>query len=435
MTEAEYHLTRVKEAIDTDECFRFVPDSLQCLECNAAALPPSIHALTEAKLINGYIVVLDCSRYTEPIAVIKESIDAFLPDAPSFTVENYLVWLFGDHPVVMKEQPTHPARQALQTAARLPPWIDRFIYDEQHAICQPDPQRVQRNLQATQEDVRWYLGTYFPRSYAELFCITDNIFERMTAVDRIPKIPQMSILDVGCGSGGALLGVLWAIRKHCYDLRKLDIVGVDGNSSALDTLKTILDRMRNQNHWNPDIDLCACQQELKASFSTEPLKQKRFDVILTAKCLGELEPAIEDPYKKFLETYLPVLAENGLLIMLDVPTKTTTETQFNPNRMLTAANAVVRASNGEFKTVLPLPCAANGSQCRDGCYLTKTFTVRTSRNQTIETDVCYTVIARKVMADALLALGKAAIPSVQHMQCPQQQGNSINQTDHDPFCL
>jgi SAM-dependent methyltransferase len=278
------------------------------------------------------------------------------------------------------------------------------------------------------------LGTYFPRSYAELFCITDSFLERLNVICGLPNDGKMSILDVGCGSGGALTGILWAIRRQRHDLPHISITAIDGNATAMATLTSIVDRTR-QCWRSTDIKLQTYTEEITTTFPTKMLTGKMFDIIVTSKLLCELSTSGEDAYSGFLKAYAPYLAEQGILLILDVPTKTDTESNYNPNRMLTATNDFVRSSQNAFGTVLPLPCATNGQTCRQGCFMTRTFAVRTSRNARIESDVCFTVIARKSLADKLLAF---VAPERRGTQCrpfPDPSKGEEQVTPQDPFCL
>jgi hypothetical protein len=165
------------------------------------------------------------------------------------------------------------------------------------------------------------------------------------------------------------------------------------------------------------------------------LKGKKFDVILTSKMLGELPPAQVNVYQRFLETYAPYLTEHGMLMMLDVPTKTNGEALHNPIRMANAANHFVRSSKGEFRSLLPLPCAYNGHACKNGCFLNKRFTIRTSRDSQIESDVCYHLVARSDLANKMLT--PHTRPQIA-FQCPPARDAALPITPgqvNDPFCL
>lgn len=430
--EAEFHPTRVKEAIEAEGDLIFIRSSIYCAERDAAHLPDNIRLFATTNLGKGFIVILDCSLYSKPIMDMKAGIDAFLPDIPSHTVDSYLLWLFGQRPVNVTPAAATVTR-TLYAEATLPSWLDTFIYEENNATYEPDPRKVQKNLRSTPDDVRWYLGTYFPRSYAELFCITDNLLERMNSAGRLPKTTKMSILDVGCGSGGALMGILWAIRKHRNDIQDLAIVAIDGNHSALETLTSVV--KKTQERWIPGIQLKAYKENITTTFPTNMIQGQKFDIVVTSKFLCELSADDTDAYKRFIETYAPHLAENGMLVMLDVPTKSDSETDYNPNRMLTAANNFVRSSHGEFRTILPLSCAWHGERCQQGCFMTKTFVVHTSRNKQVESAVCYHIVARKTLVEALLTSLDSKRDSSYCKQYPNQNASALGEPPFDPFCL
>ena len=51
----------------------------------------------------------------------------------------------------------------------LPHWLDKTIFNEHGAIYAPEHVRYEYNLKLNSEELKVYLGTYFPRSYAEMF--------------------------------------------------------------------------------------------------------------------------------------------------------------------------------------------------------------------------------------------------------------------------
>ena len=51
----------------------------------------------------------------------------------------------------------------------LPAWLDSFIFEELGANYAPDYVRYEYNLNLSKEEVKTYLGTYFPRSYRNNF--------------------------------------------------------------------------------------------------------------------------------------------------------------------------------------------------------------------------------------------------------------------------
>ena len=58
---------------------------------------------------------------------------------------------------------------AILKSVQLPEWLDDIIYNEFGAVYEPRPQDVEYNPDQQFEFVQLYLGTYFPRSYAEAY--------------------------------------------------------------------------------------------------------------------------------------------------------------------------------------------------------------------------------------------------------------------------
>jgi hypothetical protein len=65
---------------------------------------------------------------------------------------------------------------AILKSVQLPIWLDEIIYNEFGAVYEPRPQDVEYNPDQQFEFVQLYLGTYFPRSYAEAYCIMSRLF-------------------------------------------------------------------------------------------------------------------------------------------------------------------------------------------------------------------------------------------------------------------
>ena len=103
----------------------------------------------------------------------------------------------------------------LKTKTRLPIWLDNYIFNDLKAQYSPNHERFDFNLDLSESDILKYLGTYFPRSYGESFCIFDNLFQNklynaiFNAHDNV-----INIVVVGCGTGGDLLGLLTIITKY-----------------------------------------------------------------------------------------------------------------------------------------------------------------------------------------------------------------------------
>lgn len=68
----------------------------------------------------------------------------------------------------------------------LPTWLDTFIFDKLSAkYCRQNKDMVV--LEWGLDDIKKYLGTYFPRSYAESFAYSMNSFQKRKMRMRIAK--------------------------------------------------------------------------------------------------------------------------------------------------------------------------------------------------------------------------------------------------------
>lgn len=67
----------------------------------------------------------------------------------------------------------------------LPTWLDTIIFDDLSAsYCRQKKDMVV--LEWNRDDIKKYLGTYFPRSYAESYCIFSDFFKREKCVWELP---------------------------------------------------------------------------------------------------------------------------------------------------------------------------------------------------------------------------------------------------------
>ncbi len=56
-----------------------------------------------------------------------------------------------------------------------PPEIEKFIFNSLKGIFKPDFEGAKENINADKDRIKIYLGTYFPRSFAESYTIFTNL--------------------------------------------------------------------------------------------------------------------------------------------------------------------------------------------------------------------------------------------------------------------
>ena len=294
---------------------------------------------------------------------------------------------------------TNPNVSFRKSKTVLPHWIDKKIFNEYQAIYAPEHARYEYNLNLNEEELKVYLGTYFPRSYAEMFCIIDNLMQN-TCLKETLKQDEISVLDCGCGTGGEILGLITAIGRHLPHA-KINITAIDGNDGALAILKDLVDNNPNK---DVQVALSTFSQTLRSIEDVERLAfEKRYHFVLCDKMVCELiskEVLPTNAYAVMAKKLTTFLHENGLLIMLDVTTKDEHSGYFYPQLMNYAINDYIRKSR-TIETLLPLSCACH-DRCRDFCFIQQTFNVSHSRKSNDESRVCYRVLCKKSLKAAIM---------------------------------
>ena len=123
------------------------------------------------------------------------------------------------------------------TDVRLPQWLDNLIFDQLGAKYQRSNADM-TVIDWDKNDVLNYLGTYFPRSYAESYCIFSEFFKSYP--ERYSDKSTLTVFDFGCGTGGEIIGMLTAINKHLFQIKNLNIYALDGNYFALRLYEKVL---------------------------------------------------------------------------------------------------------------------------------------------------------------------------------------------------
>ena len=282
----------------------------------------------------------------------------------------------------------------------LPHWLDKKIFNDHQAIYAPEHERYEYNLDLNEEELKVYLGTYFPRSYAEMFCIVDNLLQNKCLKETL-KQDEISVLDCGCGTGGEILGFITAIGKHLTHA-KINITAIDGNNGALVILRDLVESNPNK---NIQVELRTLSQTLNTIEDVERLVfgKKNYNFVLCDKMVCELiskEVLPTNAYAIMVKKLATYLHENGLLIMLDITTKDEHSGYFYPQLMNSSINDYVRKSR-TIETLLPLSCACY-DECRDLCFIQQTFSISHSHKSNDESRVCYRVLCKKPLKTTIM---------------------------------
>lgn len=225
---------------------------------------------------------------------------------------------------------------------KLPDWLDKYIFEELGAIYQPSYSDM-TNIHDNKEKVLNYLGTYFPRSYAESYSIFNNYFD--SHLDDYSNREEISIFDFGCGTGGEIIGLLTVINEKFRNLKKARIVALDGNHHALLKYKKILSEFQKISSLEISNNPSAIRIDDFNDLSVlKSVMEEKFDIIITFKAICEFvtEQQFEtaNPYEHIIKFMLPKLKDNGIILLEDVTTKNSISQEWIPRMMDKGLNAI-----------------------------------------------------------------------------------------------
>ena len=281
----------------------------------------------------------------------------------------------------------------------LPDWLRSFIYDEMGGSYEPNRVDFQNNLYSDEEKNKKYLGTYFPRSFAESYCIFINLFENVEYINAMKGKESVTVLTFGCGTGGDLMGLLEAISEKMPWVKNLDVTAYDGNFNAVVMMKSIVEHPYNQQRFNNvRVDYAPVPMTKSDDFTLFcEVIDKSYDFVVSLKMVNELyrnDIIASKPYVTFLEKLAPKLTEVGIMLLLDVPLMV--KNNWLPVLMSSGLREFLKVDDG-YDAIAPLPCHIFGRACNDRCYLCRTF----YGDLFISEPVTYCMLARKELAKAI----------------------------------
>jgi len=269
-------------------------------------------------------------------------------------------------------------------AMRLPSEIDQVLKHECGACHCPMTQRVTSTLGFTADDLRTYLGTYWPRSFVESHEIMSSLLNNSVFRDALQRRDQIRILDIGAGTGGNLAGLLWAMKEACLNTgRVVDVVSVDGNAGALAIQKQLIARL-----FGPQVQLRVVQTVFDSRAGLERLLPGQagangggFDVIISSKFVNEFYRT-KAAYERNSGMYAALLGlaerrllPEGVAILVDVNDKCAGG--FFSEVLNREMNEYTGASPEGLAPILPLPCLLWHGCCasRNSCFSQAVFGV------------------------------------------------------------
>jgi hypothetical protein len=279
----------------------------------------------------------------------------------------------------------------------LPVFLQSLLFDRLGGFWFQRRTDVVYNAAANEEENRNYLGTYFPRSFAESYFILSDLLKSRRFSAPLASGHEVSILSAGCGTGGDIAGAVAAILQYRPEVTSIRVTGLDVNEIALGYAEKILAAVAAET--GVRITFQGIRTDLSSEASVRSALQSvsgTFDVVQSYKAAGELLPrTCSNPYFGLASALTPFLSDNGVFVLLDVCIRYGYGNWY-PEILNRGMNSFVQ-NHGEIVTVLPLPCSCWSRECRRNCYMTKTYTVAYSQcgRGEIQSKVCFRVLARK----------------------------------------
>lgn len=206
------------------------------------------------------------------------------------------------------------------TKTRLPRWLDDYIFNTlkaHYCPCNSDMTVIDWD----KKDVLNYLGTYFPRSYAEAYCIFREYF--MCHKAEWIKKDSISIFDFGCGTGGEIVGFIIALREVCPQINNVYVKALDGNLNALHLLELIIDKTSTHVKINITCSIAPIKIDDFYDLSIlDSVVTNNYDIIMSFKAICEFvtKDCFEkhNAYEYITKIFLSKIKKNGIIVLVDV---------------------------------------------------------------------------------------------------------------------
>ena len=217
----------------------------------------------------------------------------------------------------------------------LPIWLENYIYSDLKASYHKENKDMVV-LEWGEEEILAYLGTYFPRSFAESYTIFRRFFQKKP--DYFNSLSSISIFDFGCGTGGELVGIIIALKEFYSNITKVSIKALDGNRCAIRILEQILDVLSTE--INIEIVLEPILMVIDDFYDfgiVEKTLNNSFDCIISFKAICEFVTKQQfeenNPYRYITETFTSKLNDGGLLCLADITSYNDVSQEWLPHVM------------------------------------------------------------------------------------------------------
>ena len=216
----------------------------------------------------------------------------------------------------------------------LPAWLDDFIF----SILEGKYSRSNSDMTVIDwgpSEIRNYLGTYFPRSFAESYCIFRY---RFTHSDLFKGFEKLKLLDFGSGTGGEIIGLAAAIDEHRPEIRTLKVKAIDGNQYALNRFDEIKDEFNSRHALQIECAPSAIKIDDFYDLSIlDAILDYNYDLVISFKAVCEFVTKQQfeerNAYEHLAKFMMPRISDNGCMLLVDVTTKNDVVREWLPDLM------------------------------------------------------------------------------------------------------
>lgn len=241
----------------------------------------------------------------------------------------------------------------MQDSVILPQWLDNLIFEQLGAkYCRSNADMTV--IDWDKNDVLNYLGTYFPRSYAESYCIFSEFFPKWP--NRFINKTELSVFDFGCGTGGEIIGMLDSLHVHFPSISHVKITALDGNFHALRLLERILSAYRDKSSINIKLKVQPIVVDDLYDLSViNNIIAESYDVFMSFKAVCEFVTKErfekDNAYGHIVKSFIPKLNSQGVMLLVDVTTYNNVSKEWLPKMLdagITETNCSIIQRNENY---------------------------------------------------------------------------------------
>ncbi|MFA5404633.1 MAG: hypothetical protein WC358_06835 [Ignavibacteria bacterium] len=297
----------------------------------------------------------------------------------------------------------------------LPAYLERFIFDTLNGIYKIRWNKT-NNLENNEEENKIYIGTYFPRSYAESKIIFNDLFKNNHIKNSFIEKDTISILDIGTGTGGNLIGLMESLKEN-FGKKALKIFTFEGNINALEFFDKFVKKFKITFNYN---NIITNNVSLKISSNSLYVDtfykifdfNTKFDVVMSSKFISEFynetQIGADGVYKDFARISSDNLNKDGIAIVLDTTNKLGNN-KYTSYVMTKELKEYIKENEENIKFILPKSCALWYNKCNTGdCFIQRVIQVKHRKdkidNRKINniSNICYALLSKPSFANEVI---------------------------------